>query len=156
MANILKTDIDAWYTQLNASRVRLGLGTITAPTITPGNPTLIADVSTLKSEFATMSVDTYFQYATYSDVSGVTTGVKTLASQKTAFQNTLNSVDATIICRNNATNAYGLNTNGTNTNGSHPNGTCNNGTCSQGTMSLTLQTYSTNTNGACSNGACTN
>lgn len=113
MTGIYKSDIDGWYSRLNAILKKHSLSTITAPTIVANQSGVTVSRSQpLINKLNSMKSDKYYSYATYKDMSNIKAGNVVKLSDKKAIEDTLSSIEATVVCRNDATYSYGTNENG--------------------------------------------
>ena len=145
---IYASDINSWYARVNAILSKHNLTTIDSPTIQAGStPVRASQTNELISELSSWTSDRYFSQAPNLSVPDISSGAVMQLSDKSAIEGTITSVEANIVCRNDATNSYGTNSNGINTNGNKENGYNANGTCSNGSNS-----NGDKYNGTCSNG----
>lgn len=149
MADVIKkSDLDGWYSKLNAILSKHGQSTVTKPTI--DKVVKASHFTPLTAKLEQMKKDTYYQYATYKDWGDIAPGKVVRKSTFDALNDTVNGIEATIVCRNTANNANqyksnvvksnGLKSNQLNQYDYHSNGTNDylsygNGTCSKGTKS---------------------
>ena len=135
MATILSSDLAGWYSRINALYTKFGL---TAP-LTPPTPGVVktSDYNTVVDQLTTMQSDEYYKEAGFSIPEKVVASTLVRLDQKTSMDNEINTLEVTMVCRNQYTNtngkyedgyygngsdSYGDNTNGTDTNGTWTNG----------------------------------